>query len=73
MSVSKRWLEEQQDQGSAGLRDALSDVRYASRVLHGVENADELSMGDLCRVCRLLASAEEKLAEAVDEREGVAR
>ncbi len=65
MSITKRWFEEQQEEGARQLRDALSDVRYASRVLHGVENADELTMGDLCRVCRLLASAEEKLAAAV--------
>jgi hypothetical protein len=65
MSISKRWFEEQQEEDARQLRDALSDVRYASRVLHGVENVDELTMGDLCRVCRLLASAEEKLAAAV--------
>jgi phage terminase large subunit len=65
MSISKRWFEEQQEEDARQLRDALSDVRYASRVLHGIENTDELTMGDLCRVCRLLASAEEKLAAAV--------
>jgi hypothetical protein len=65
MSITKRWFEEQQEEDARQLRDALSDVRYASRVLHGVENADELTMGDICRVCRLLASAEEKLAAAV--------
>lgn len=65
MSISKRGFEEQQDREARGLRDALSDVRYAARIMHGVEDANELSIGDICRVCRLLASAEEKLAAAV--------
>ncbi len=65
MSIAKRWFEEQQRQGAHDLSDALSDVRYVARVLHGVENAEELSMGDICRLCRLLARAEERIAEAV--------
>jgi dsDNA-specific endonuclease/ATPase MutS2 len=63
MSISKRWFEEQQE--ARRLLDALSDVRDASRTLHSVENADDLTISDICRVCRLLASAEEKLADAI--------
>jgi hypothetical protein len=37
--------------------------------MHGVEDANELSIGDICRVCRLLASAEEKLVAAVTAEE----
>jgi hypothetical protein len=65
MSITKRWFEEQQEEGARQLRDALESVRYAARIMHGVEDANELSIGDICRVCRLLASAEEKLAAAV--------
>ncbi len=69
MSLSKRWFDEQQEQEAGRLSDALADVRYASRVLHGVENADDLTMGDICRVCCLLASAEEKLIQVIKTEE----
>jgi hypothetical protein len=67
MSVSKRWIGAQQDQDAPPLRAALESVRYAGRIMHSVEDANELSIGDISRVCRLLFDAEQQLVEAVTE------
>jgi hypothetical protein len=72
MSIAKRWFEEQQTEEAGRLRDALENVRHVSRVLHGLENANDLSIGEICRLCRLLASVEEELAEAVRAEEVIA-
>jgi hypothetical protein len=69
MSLSKRWFEEQQEAEARELRAALENVRHVSRVLHGVDNADDLSIGEICRLCRLLENVEEKLADVIKAEE----
>jgi hypothetical protein len=54
------------------LEEALFDVAYVSRVLHGVENGGELSAETLCDLCECLFNAEARLT-AHKEAEGRAR
>jgi type II secretory pathway predicted ATPase ExeA len=65
MSITKRPFEEQQEAEARELRAALENVRHVSRVLHGVDNADDLSIGEICLLCRLLENVEEKLADVI--------
>jgi hypothetical protein len=63
----ERYLEAQQSGDAIPLRDALESVRCAARIMHGIEDANELSLGDISRVCRLLFDAEQQLVEATAE------
>ena len=45
------------------LEEALSDVAYVSRVLHGVESGGELSAETLSDLCVCLFNAEQRLTE----------
>lgn len=74
--VAERYFERQDDnyveQSGGDLEEALSDVAYVSRVLHGVENGDELSAETLCDLCICLFNAERRLT-AMQRVEGRAR
>ena len=43
------------------LDEALSDVAYVSRILHGVDGGSELSAETLCDLCVCLFNAESRL------------
>jgi hypothetical protein len=65
-SVAERYFAGQDDnyveQPGSDLNEALSDVAYVSRVLHGIESGGELNaetLGDLC-VC--LFNAQRRLS-----------
>ncbi len=60
------------EQAGSSLEEALSDVAYVSRVLHGVESGADLSAETLCDLCVCLFNAERQLA-AMKEAERRAR
>lgn len=69
MSFAKRVFEKQQEQEAGRLRDALENVRHVARVIGDVENANDLTMADLCHLSHLLQSIEQNLVEAVEAEE----
>lgn len=50
------------EQPGSDLEEALSEVAYVSRVLHGLESSDDLSAETLCDLCVCLFNAESRLA-----------
>ncbi len=56
----------------SNLEEALSEVTYVSRTLHGIENGGELSTDTLCDLCARLFTAERRLS-ALKKSEGRAR
>ena len=72
-SVAERYFAGQDDNyvepTGSNLEEALSNVAYASRTLHGIENGGELSTDTLCDVCVCLFNAERQLS-ALKEAEG---
>ena len=56
----------------SNLEEALSEVTYVSRTLHGIENGGELSTETLCDLCACLFNAERHLS-ALKQAEGRAR
>lgn len=75
-TVAEQYFVRQDDnhveQPGGDLEEALSDVAYVSRVLHGIESGDQLSAETLCDLCVCLFNAERRLA-MMKEAEGRAR
>lgn len=75
-TVTERYFAGQDDNYAeptgSDLAEALSDVAYVSRVLHGVESGVELSAETLCDLCVCLFNAESRLT-TMKEAEGRAR
>ena len=75
-TVAEQYFERQDDNYTGRpadhLEEALSDVAYVSRVLHGVESVGELSAETLCDLCACLFNAERRL-NTMKEAEGRAR
>ena len=75
-TVAEQYFVRQDDnhveQPGGDLEEALSDVAYVSRVLHGVESSVELSAETLSDLCVCLFNAERRLA-AMRDAEGRAR
>ena len=64
-TVAEQYFERQDDnyteRPAGDLEEALSDVAYVSRVLHGVESGGELSAETLYDLCVCLFNAERRL------------
>jgi hypothetical protein len=72
-SVAERYFQGQRDnhveETGSDLDEALSDVAYVSRILHGVESGNELNAETLCDLCVCLFNAQRRLS-ALKQGEG---
>lgn len=75
-TVAERYITGQRDNYpepvGSDLEEALSDVAYVSRVLHGIESGSELSAETLSDLCVCLFNAQSRLT-AMKEAERSAR